>query len=106
MGGFSGAGHYPAFSRPLLSSGRGDDTVGKPHRAQIVQFELFEFILLLELDEQFPVEQSEARVSQSTVPFPAPSCLAGRALAPEELGGALNALNARNAIPTQSCSFV
>ena len=28
------------------------------------QFELFELILLLKLDEQFPVEQFEARVSQ------------------------------------------
>ena len=30
--------------------GRGDDTVGNPHRAQISQFELFELILLLKLD--------------------------------------------------------
>ena len=27
--------------------GRGNDTAGNPHRAQIVQFELFEFVLLL-----------------------------------------------------------
>ena len=32
--------------------------------------ELFEFILLLKLDKQFPVEQFEATVSQSTVPSP------------------------------------
>ena len=50
--------------------GRGDDTVGNPHRAQISQFELFELILLLKLDKQFPVEQFEATVSQSTVPSP------------------------------------
>ena len=44
---------------PLL--GRGDDTVGNPHRIQIYQFELFELVLLLlKLDKQFPVEQFEA----------------------------------------------
>ena len=37
--------------------GRGDDTVGNPHRAQISQFEL---VLLLKLDKQFPVERFEA----------------------------------------------
>ena len=47
--------------------GRGDDTVGKPHRAQISQFELFELVLLLKLNKRFPVEQFEAAVSQSTV---------------------------------------
>ena len=40
------------------------------HRAQIVLFQLFELILLLKLDKQFPVEQFEATVSQSTVPNP------------------------------------
>ena len=30
-----------------LHSERGDDTVGNPHRAQIVQFEFFQLILLL-----------------------------------------------------------
>ena len=40
--------------------GSGDDTVGNPHRAQIVQFELFELILLLKLDKQLSVEQFEA----------------------------------------------
>ena len=49
-------------------TGRGDDTVGSPHRAQICQFELFELIFLLKLDKHFPVEQFEATVSQSTVP--------------------------------------
>ena len=33
-----------------------------------LQFEFFELILLLKLDKQFPVEQFEATVSQSTVP--------------------------------------
>ena len=37
-----------------------------PHRTQIYQFELSELILLLKLDKQFPFEQSEATVSQST----------------------------------------
>ena len=40
--------------------GRGEDTVGNPHRAQISQFELFRLILLLKLDKRFPVEQFEA----------------------------------------------
>ena len=49
---------------------KGDDAVGSPHRAQLSQFELFEFILLLELDKRFPVQQFEAAVSQSTLPSP------------------------------------
>ena len=49
---------------------KGDDTVGSPHRARISRFELFELTLLLKLDMQFPVEQFEATVSQSTVPYP------------------------------------
>ena len=40
----------------------GDDAVGNPHRAQIVKFELFELILILKLDKQFPVEQFEATI--------------------------------------------
>ena len=73
------AGPYPPFSLPGPAKsgqrrppvfGRGDDTVGNPHRAQISQLELFELILLLKLDKQFPVVQFEARVSQSTVPSP------------------------------------
>ena len=50
--------------------GRGDDTAGNLHRAQISRFELFELILLLNLDRRFPVEQFEATVSQSTVLSP------------------------------------
>ena len=45
---------------PGSGIGRGDDTVGNPHRAQISQFELFELVLLLKLDKRFPVEQFEA----------------------------------------------
>ena len=41
-----------------------------PHRARISQFEPFELILLLQLDQKFPVERFEATVSQSTVPSP------------------------------------
>ena len=52
--------------------GRGEDTVGNPHRAQIYQFELFELILLLKLDKRFSIEQFEPRASQSTVPCPPP----------------------------------
>ena len=47
-----------------------DATVGNPHRTNIYNFELFELLLLLKLDKQFPVEQFEAAVSQSTVPSP------------------------------------
>ena len=57
--------------------GRGDDAVGSPHRAQIVSFELFELVLLLESDKQFPVEQFEATVSQPTVSFPPLRCASG-----------------------------
>ena len=61
--------------------GRGDATVGNPHRAQIQQFELFELILLMKLDKQFPVEQFEATVSRSTVPStPLNSTRAGKQL--------------------------
>ena len=49
---------------------RGDDAVGNPHRAQIVQFEFFELIVLMELDKQSYIEQFEATASQSTVPSP------------------------------------
>ena len=45
--------------------GRGDDTVGNPHRAQMYQFEL---AILLKLDVEFSIERSEPTVSQSTVP--------------------------------------
>ena len=59
--------------------GRGDDTVGNPHRAQISQLELFELILLSKLDEQLPVERFEATVSHSisvvTGPSPPPLSL-------------------------------
>ena len=57
------------LSAPFCWNARkGDDTVGNPHRAQIYQFELFELILLLKLNKQLPVEQSEATASHSTVP--------------------------------------
>ena len=52
----------------LRKLSRGDETVGNPYRAQIYRLELFEFILLLKLDKQLPVEQLEATLSQSTVP--------------------------------------
>ena len=78
-----GARHsQPIYCQTVL--GRGDDTVVNPHRAQISEFELFEPILSLKLDKQFPVEQFEATVSRSTVPSPplkhlAPLCAPGRA---------------------------
>ena len=54
--------------------GRGDDTVGDPHRAQIPQFELFELILLLRLIRQtFPCRAIRGNsISRSTVPSPPP----------------------------------
>ena len=57
-----------------MSLGRGDDTLGNPHRAQISKFVFFELVLLLKLDKQLPVEQFEAAVSQSTGPSVPPSC--------------------------------
>ena len=56
--------------------GRVDDTVGNPHRAPIVQFELPELTLLLKLAKQLPVEQFEATVIisvNSTLPPPLPA---------------------------------
>ena len=50
--------------------GRGDDTVGNPHRAQIIQFELFDLIPKLKSDKRFSIEQFEPTVSQSAVPSP------------------------------------
>ena len=43
-----------------FSTRKGDDTVGNPYRANIYRFDLFELILFLKLDKQFPVEQIEA----------------------------------------------
>ena len=50
--------------------GKGDATVGNPHRTQVSQFELFELILSLKLEKRLPVERFEAAVSQSAVPSP------------------------------------
>ena len=47
--------------------GRGDDTVGSPHLTQMSQFELFELILLLKLDELFPVEQQSGKYNRTSV---------------------------------------
>ena len=58
------------YSAGCVCFGRGDDTAGNPHRAQISQFELFERVLLSKLDKQFPLELIEAAASQSTVPSP------------------------------------
>ena len=67
--------------RSAAAFGMGDDAVGNPHRAQlfhraqILQFDRFELILLLKLDKQFPVERFEAsrairgsRISVSSTP--------------------------------------
>ena len=58
----------PALGRACARLGRGDDTVGNPHRAQTYEFELFELIPLLRLDKQFPVERFEPTASQSAAP--------------------------------------
>ena len=50
--------------------GRGDDTLGKPRRAQISQLELFEIALLLKLYQQFTVERFQVSAFQSMVPCP------------------------------------
>ena len=41
---------HPRWLLTFARFGRGDDTVVNTHRAQIYQFEFFEFILLLKLD--------------------------------------------------------
>ena len=46
----------------------GDDTVGKPHRPQIYQFELFELILLSRLDKQSSSDSREQYLSQQCPP--------------------------------------
>ena len=50
--------------------GRGDDTLGNPHRAQISQLEHFELILLLKVNKQFSIERFEPTASQSKVSSP------------------------------------
>ena len=55
----------PFLARGSTTVRKGDDAVGNPHRAQMSQSELFELVLLLKSDKQFPVEQFEATVSQS-----------------------------------------
>ena len=51
--------NHPRTSIRIPNSS-GDDTVGNPHRARISQFELFELILLMKLDKQFPGALREA----------------------------------------------
>ena len=60
----------PPVGAALRPSGRGDDAVGNPHRAQVSHFALFELILSMKLDKQLPVERFESIVSQSAVPSP------------------------------------
>ena len=50
--------------------GRGDGTIGSPHRAQISQFELFELVFFVKLDKRLPVEPCEAAAAQSAYPLP------------------------------------
>ena len=54
--------------------GRGDDTVGSPHRAQVPPFELFELVLLLKLGKQLPSSNSRRwyRSQQYPPPLKAP----------------------------------
>ena len=70
--------------RPRRKFGRGDDTVGDPHRAQISQFELFELLLSSKLDNEFSIERFEPTVSQSTVSSPA---LRSGGAAPAKISG-------------------
>ena len=56
----SGRGRSCTIKARSALFGRGDDTVGDPHRARNYRFELFELVLLLKLDKQLPVEQFEA----------------------------------------------
>ena len=75
----SGIGHWaPGQTEPDIA--REDDTVGNPHRdrARIYKLEVFELILLLKFDKQFPVEEFAAAVSQSAVPTPPLKTRAGQ----------------------------
>ena len=56
-------------SARVCASEGGDDTVGHPHRANILQFELLELSLLSKVYKRFSIEQCEPTASQSTVPF-------------------------------------
>ena len=47
--------------------GRGDDTVGSPHRAQISQFELFGLKVLNSSFSSFPLTEVRRRVSYRTI---------------------------------------
>ena len=51
----------------------GDDAVGNPDRAQVIQFDSFEFFLLLELDKPLSIERFEPtvpRAADSILPPP------------------------------------
>ena len=60
----------PGRGESAAGFGRGDDTVGNPHEAQNYQFELFELILLSNLDRQSPVEQFEPQYLTQQDPPP------------------------------------
>ena len=58
----------PFVATPFL--GRGMIRLETLIELKFLNSSFFKLILLLELDKQFPVEQFEATVSQSTVPSP------------------------------------
>ena len=70
--GVKGCTRRPCTHRPCTHIGRGDNTVGSPHRAQIVQFEFLGAYPRIELDDKFPVEQFEATASQFSLQYPPP----------------------------------
>ena len=54
---------------PALCFGRENDTVGNPHRAQILQFELFELYPLIEKHQQSQKTEAAIREGRHEVNF-------------------------------------
>ena len=48
----------------------GDDTIGNPHRDQIFQFEFFEFLILVELDNNYQSSNSSQQYLSQQYPPP------------------------------------
>ena len=54
-------------TKKATATGRGDDAVGNPHRAEIDKLKLFELVLFLKVDRQFSIERFEPTATHSTV---------------------------------------
>ena len=74
--------YYAIYGSPERRGiiGRGDDTVGNPHRARISRFEFFEPILLLNFDKRFTVPCRAIRGSSVSVSSTPPPLKSGPSL--------------------------